>query len=519
MSAALFAARLASPGAGVREVASAVQAAPPAASPPTAADLLLDGWAALFADGLRRRDADTARSADPSSRTPRPPLTSSTCSGWPRSPRPWCGMTRAGTRCRSFHVELARSSGALSELPLALNSRTYIHPLPGRAGYGRRTDRGGTDAPPRRLEQASRRGAPLLSRPSAGVRATPRMLDADALEVAAADATRRGEGIGLTVIAWARALLYNTLGIPDQAFAAAQGAVDCPTNSAAAAWGLVELVEAAARVGATGDGFRGRPAVRGDRGRGRDRLGARSRREVTRALEHGGDRRAAVPRGARPPRAMPDARRPRARTPALRRVAAPRASPGRRARPAPRRPGPLHVDGDGRRSPSAHARELLATGETVRKRTVETRDDLTAQERHIARLARDGLSNPEIGARLFLSPRTVEWHLHKVFGKLAIRSRHELSTRVAELRARARPGLISAGSRHTALLHVAVGGHGGLLGGAPLPACVEVGRVPVPPVVGRGGLLEARRGAWPSRAAGRPACSTSVVVTRARAAG
>jgi ATP/maltotriose-dependent transcriptional regulator MalT len=72
--------------------------------------------------------------------------------------------------------------------------------------------------------------------------------------------------------------------------------------------------------------------------------------------------------------------------------------------------------------------ELLATGENVRKRTVETFEDLTAQELHIARLARDGLSNPDIGARLFLSPRTVEWHLRKVFGKLGIRSRHELAT-------------------------------------------------------------------------------------------
>jgi DNA-binding CsgD family transcriptional regulator len=72
--------------------------------------------------------------------------------------------------------------------------------------------------------------------------------------------------------------------------------------------------------------------------------------------------------------------------------------------------------------------ELLATGENVRKRTMETRDELTAQERQIARLARDGLSNPEIGARLFLSPRTVEWHLRKVFGKLGIRSRRELSS-------------------------------------------------------------------------------------------
>jgi len=72
-------------------------------------------------------------------------------------------------------------------------------------------------------------------------------------------------------------------------------------------------------------------------------------------------------------------------------------------------------------------KELLATGEMVRKRTVETRDDLTAQERQIAELARDGLSNPEIGARLFLSPRTVEWHLRKVFGKLGIRSRYQLA--------------------------------------------------------------------------------------------
>jgi DNA-binding NarL/FixJ family response regulator len=71
-------------------------------------------------------------------------------------------------------------------------------------------------------------------------------------------------------------------------------------------------------------------------------------------------------------------------------------------------------------------RELLATGERARKRRVETREDLTAQEAQIARLARDGLSNPEIGARLFISPRTVEYHLHKVFTKLQIRSRTEL---------------------------------------------------------------------------------------------
>ena len=87
--------------------------------------------------------------------------------------------------------------------------------------------------------------------------------------------------------------------------------------------------------------------------------------------------------------------------------------------------------------------ELLATGEKVRKRGVETRDDLTAQERQIARMARDGLSNPAIGARLFLSPRTVEWHLRKVFAKLEIHHRGELADALGE----GNPELSSAQAR------------------------------------------------------------------------
>ena len=84
-------------------------------------------------------------------------------------------------------------------------------------------------------------------------------------------------------------------------------------------------------------------------------------------------------------------------------------------------------------------RELLATGAKVRKRAFETRDQLTPQEEQIARLARDGLSNPQIGARLFISPRTVEWHLHKVFAKLGVSSRTGLHNAIAGLDHEAAP--------------------------------------------------------------------------------
>jgi DNA-binding NarL/FixJ family response regulator len=83
-------------------------------------------------------------------------------------------------------------------------------------------------------------------------------------------------------------------------------------------------------------------------------------------------------------------------------------------------------------TPARARTALLATGETVRRRSVETLDDLTPQEAQIARLARGGQTNQEIGGQLFLSPRTVEWHLHKVFGKLGISSLKELRSALSD---------------------------------------------------------------------------------------
>jgi len=234
-----------------------------------------------------------------------------------------------------------------------------------------------------------------------------------------------GQGLVAAWAHWAAAVLYNGLGRYAEAAAAARKASAQGSEPWVCMWALPELVEAAARGG---DTELAHDAL--------ERLLATTRpsgTELARGIE--ARSRALLSDGASAERLYADAIAHLARTELRPELARARLLYGEWLRRCNRRVDArtelrsayeqFRVIGMEAFAERAR-RELLATGENVRRRTVETRDDLTAQEGAIARLARDGLSNPEIGARLFLSPRTVEWHLRKVFGKLGIRSRREL---------------------------------------------------------------------------------------------
>jgi DNA-binding CsgD family transcriptional regulator len=247
------------------------------------------------------------------------------------------------------------------------------------------------------------------------------------IETNAHDAAERGEGIGVTASEWAGALLNNGLGRYQQAMAAGRDAVSHDLELGGVSnWSLAELAEAAARSG-------NRDAAAGALARlaamakasGTDwALGVEAR---CRALLSEGDAadglyREAIERLSHT-RLRPDLarahllygewlRRERRRTRARDEL-----------RTAQGMFEGMGMDGFAERARS----ELRATGETARRRhATNGSEELTAHEAQIARLARDGLTNSEIGSRLFLSPRTVQYHLSKVFAKLGINSRSQL---------------------------------------------------------------------------------------------
>ena len=251
------------------------------------------------------------------------------------------------------------------------------------------------------------------------------------VEATIAGATAGGQGLTVGYANWVAAILYNSLGQYEQALAAAtQSSQDAAMY--VSLWALPELIEAAVRSGNAGlaAGPMARLAESTQAGGTDFGLGIESR---SRALLGDGDTaerlyREAIERLART-RYRPD----------LARAHLLYGEWLRRERRRPDARAQLRIAHDmfdtiGMEAFAGRAgRELRATGETVRRRTVRAPGTLTAQEASIARLARDGLTNPEIGAQLFLSARTVEWHLRKIFTKLEIGSRRELRAALARL--------------------------------------------------------------------------------------
>ena len=324
------------------------------------------------------------------------------------------------------HVELARHAGALVELPIALHTRIGVH-----------LNAGELTAAAELLEEveviAEATGSQIAPYGALALAAW-RGREAQALDLMEActkQVVARGEGSALTAIGWARAQLYNSLGRYEDALLPAQQAGEHPEELLFASWGLVELIEAATRSA--------KPALAAD---AFDRLSAATRAGVTdwaRGIEARSQ--ALLSDGDDAERLYREAIDRLGRTRV--RVALARAYllygewllRERRRVDAREQLRTAHsmFDAMGAEAFAQRARrELAAAGEAVHERTAETRDELTPQETQIARLARNGHTSREIGAQLFLSPRTVDWHLRKVFAKLGINSRKQLGTVLTE---------------------------------------------------------------------------------------
>jgi len=254
---------------------------------------------------------------------------------------------------------------------------------------------------------------------------------AELIETGSGELVRPGEGVGLAFIEWATALLHNGLARYDDALAAAQRATQDPNELVFSLWATVELIEAAARSGVPEQA-----AV------AMDRLSDSTRASGTEwALGIEAYARALISDGETAERLYREALDRLSRTRIRWALARAHLIYGEWLRRENRRIdareqlrtahemfASMGADGFAERA----ARELLATGERVRKRAADTPTQLTARESQIARLASHGLSNPEIAAQLFMSRRTVEYHLHKVFTKLAISSRNQLHAALAD---------------------------------------------------------------------------------------
>jgi DNA-binding CsgD family transcriptional regulator len=419
-----------SPGRGVKAVAVAARAAPAGPEPPRTVDVILDGLTARFTEpftaaspalkeALRSLAAPDDHSDDSSD------WLWFVCPVTPEPLAPELWDDEAWYEVATRAVRLARDAGVLGVLPNALTYRATLHILAGEFSEASAL-----------IEEAygitaATGNAPLVY-PSL-LLAAWRGEETSALEVIESgieDAKGTGLGRGIGFAQLVTAVLYNGLGRYQDALAAARSAC-AEEDLGIFGWALAEQAEAAARsdepevasealrqlaerTGASGTdwalGIEARSRALLSEGEVAERLyreaiahlsRTRIRVELARARLHYGE-------WLRRERRRADAREQ------LRRAYDEFASMGAEAFAERAR------------------RELVATGEKARRRRDETRAELTAWELQIARLAREGLTNREIGAQLFINHRTVEWHLRNVYTKLGIKSRRGLHTALPE---------------------------------------------------------------------------------------
>jgi DNA-binding CsgD family transcriptional regulator len=411
---------------GMTQVAEAIRAAS-ASRPPRATDSLLDALAVLVTDGhavgapmLSRALCAFRDEAVPDQEALR----------W----LPFaCRMSVAAWDDESWHVlsarliESARQAGALTALPDALHDGTALRLATGETATATAMAREAENVAAATGNPLRPYGALLVAAWRGQEAETSRLIAAEPT-----DSTGHGDGQRLTAAAWATAVLSNGLSRYGEALTAAEQASEDSGELGLATWSLAELIEAAARTGAL---ERASGALRRlcevTSAAGTDwALGIQAR---SRALLSGDEHAECLYLEAIERLGRTRIRAELARAHLLYGEWLRRQGRRRDARDQLRTAHAM-LEEMGMAGFAERARkELAATGETARRRTIETATELTAQEAQIARLARNGHTNPEISTQLFISPRTVEWHLRKVFTKLGISSRGELRAALPDL--------------------------------------------------------------------------------------
>jgi DNA-binding CsgD family transcriptional regulator len=396
----------------------AARSAPPPPDPPAPHDLLLDGLAVLGTDG-RAAATPMLRRAARVFAGDEITMEEGLRLGWAAATYVlWDVELWQSIALRQ--VQSAREAGLLGHLRFKVDSLGMVA-----AWCGDFATAASLVAEADTIAEATgTRVAPYAAVFLAGLRGS----EAEAtrlIEAVKKDARAAGHGVGIQWCQWVSGILYIGLGRYEQALAEARQASEQAPELYVAAWALPELIEAASRTGQT------RVAA--------DALGrlaaATSAADTDWALGIHARSRALLSDGETAEASYREAIDRLGRTPLRPELARAHLLYGEWLRREGRRAGAraqLRTAHDmftaiGMAAFAGRARsELAATGETARQRTVEAREMLTPQEAQIARLARAGLSNPEIAAQLFLSVRTVEYHLSKVFTKLDISSRHQL---------------------------------------------------------------------------------------------